>query len=126
MLAYSIPKDPLKDRWTPEVLDESLHVMHNFWPIPAAAGKGMDVLLPATKASVSCRASGDKWSKSHLGTGNQDNPKRAAAPARSSMGKLKSGKQLHRHDRAVARQSGRRLHRAERPGAETVGPARDR
>jgi len=44
VLAYSIPKDPLKDRWTPEVLDESMHVMHNFAPIPAASGKGMDVL----------------------------------------------------------------------------------
>ena len=27
--AYHIPKDPTKDRWVPDVLDESLHVMHN-------------------------------------------------------------------------------------------------
>src|SRR5262245_28531671 len=44
LTAYRIPKDPTRDRWVPEVLDEGLHVMHNFWPIPAKGGKGMDVL----------------------------------------------------------------------------------
>src|SRR6516165_8657337 len=29
LLAFRIPKDPTRDRWTPEVIDESLHVMHN-------------------------------------------------------------------------------------------------
>src|SRR5262249_3317397 len=35
ILAYKIPKDPTKDRWVPEVLDESLHVVHNFWAVEA-------------------------------------------------------------------------------------------
>ena len=29
-----------KDRWVPEVLDESLHVVHNFWPIPRDERQG--------------------------------------------------------------------------------------
>src|SRR5438270_286582 len=44
LAAYHIPGDPGRDRWVPEVLDETRHVMHNFWPIPAASGKGLDVL----------------------------------------------------------------------------------
>ena len=40
ILAYSIPKDPTKDRWVPEVIDESLHVVHNFAPVPRTDGKG--------------------------------------------------------------------------------------
>src|SRR5437762_1132843 len=36
LLAYAIPKDPVHERWVPEVLDESLHVLHNFWPLAAA------------------------------------------------------------------------------------------
>src|SRR5439155_22296251 len=44
VLAYHIPKDPVKDRWVPEVLDQGLHVVHNFWPIPSASGKGQDIL----------------------------------------------------------------------------------
>jgi hypothetical protein len=39
LLAYRIPKDPTKDRWTPEVIDESLHVMHNFAPVSAKGGE---------------------------------------------------------------------------------------
>src|SRR5437773_957235 len=44
IIAYRIPADPTKDRWEPVVLDQSLHVVHNLWPVPAAAGKGMDIL----------------------------------------------------------------------------------
>src|SRR5438094_334048 len=36
LTAYRIPKDPVKDCWVPEVLDESLHVAHNFHPIDVA------------------------------------------------------------------------------------------
>src|SRR5437867_1666828 len=44
LLAYKIPQDPTRDRWVPDVLDESLHVLHNFFPIASARGKGMDLL----------------------------------------------------------------------------------
>ena len=33
-------KIPCSDRWPPEVIDESMHVMHNFWPIPAGGRQG--------------------------------------------------------------------------------------
>src|SRR5262249_22604035 len=44
MIAYKIPNDPVHDRWTPEILDESLHVVHNFWPIRSVSCKGFDLL----------------------------------------------------------------------------------
>ncbi len=34
ILAFRIPKDPTRERWIPEVIDESLHVVHNFYPFP--------------------------------------------------------------------------------------------
>src|SRR5207244_5874638 len=40
LIAYRIPKDPTKDPWEREVLDQRLHVMLNFAPIDAPAGKG--------------------------------------------------------------------------------------
>src|SRR5262249_6001744 len=52
VLAYHIPKDPAHDRWVPEVLDESLHVVHNFYPVEAAPRRGMD-LLTASYEGVS-------------------------------------------------------------------------
>jgi hypothetical protein len=91
LLAYKIPKDPVKDRWAPEVLDESLHVVHNFWPILAAEGKGMDILT-ASYEGVNLLTRGDgKWSRKHLGQGNQANPKSNRGSSEIKQGKLKSG-----------------------------------
>ena len=104
-----------KDRWVPEVLDESLHVIHNFWPHPRRAGKGMDILTRQLRGRESLdRAADGKWTTQQLGTGNQDNPKGNRGASEIKQGKLKNGKQVHRHHRAVARQPGRRLHRAGR------------
>jgi hypothetical protein len=91
LLAYKIPKDPVKDRWVPEVIDESLHVVHNFHPIPAARGKGVDILT-ASYEGVSLLTHGDgKWSRKHLGEGNQGNPKSNRGSSEIKQGKLKSG-----------------------------------
>jgi hypothetical protein len=91
VLAYKIPKDPVKDRWVPEVIDESLHVVHNFHAIPAARGKGMDILT-ASYEGVSLLSRGDgKWSRKHLGEGNQANPKSNRGSSEIKQGKLKSG-----------------------------------
>jgi hypothetical protein len=75
ILAYKIPKDPTKDRWVPEVIDESLHVVHNFWPIPAGGDKGSDLLTASYEgASLLWHLKG-KWNRLEIGPGNQENPK---------------------------------------------------
>lgn len=76
LLAYKIPTDPLRERWTPEVLDETLHVMHNFVPIPAASGKGVDILCASFEGvNLLGREPSGKWTRKHLGEGNQANLK---------------------------------------------------
>lgn len=92
LLAFHIPKDPTRDRWQPEVLDESLYVMHNFWPVPAASGKGMDVLCASYEGVHLIRrdASG-KWTRTHIGTGNQANPKGSRGASEIKQGRLTSG-----------------------------------
>jgi hypothetical protein len=92
--AYRIPKDPTRDRWIPEVLDESLHVMHNFWPTPARAGKGMDVLTASYDGVHRLARQGDKWVKHRLGTGNQDNPKGSRGASEIKLGKLAGGREF--------------------------------
>jgi hypothetical protein len=91
LLAFRIPKDPTKDRWVPEVLDESLHVVHNFYPVSAAKGKGMDVLTASYEGVSLLTKSGDKWTKRHLGIGNQDNPNGNRGSSEVKQGKLKDG-----------------------------------
>jgi hypothetical protein len=91
LLAYRIPKDPTKNRWTPEVLDESLHVMHNFYPIPAKTGKGMDVLTASYEGVHRLERAGEKWVKHKLGAGNQDNPAKSRGASEIKRGRLKGG-----------------------------------
>jgi hypothetical protein len=70
ILAYHIPKNPTKDRWVPHVVNASLHVVHNIFPmeklhgrqfIIAASYEGVTMLFPPS----------DQW---RLGEGNQANP----------------------------------------------------
>jgi hypothetical protein len=94
ILAYRIPKDPAHDRWVPEVIDESLHVVHNFAPVPAARGKGMDVLTASYEGvNLLTHASG-KWTRRHLGKGNQDNPRSNRGSSEIKQGKLKNGRKF--------------------------------
>jgi hypothetical protein len=92
MLAYKIPKDPIHDRWVPEVLDGSLHVVHNFWPVPAAGGKGMDILCASYEGvNLLTHDVSGKWSRRQLGEGNQANPRSNRGSSEIKEGKLKNG-----------------------------------
>src|SRR6266542_200090 len=76
ILALKIPKDPVRDRWTPEILNESLHVVHNFHPVPNNFGGNFSDILTASYEGVHrLKGQGEKWTKTQVGTGNQDNPR---------------------------------------------------
>jgi hypothetical protein len=92
LIAYRIPNDPSRDRWIPEVIDESLHVMHNFWPIPSKTGKGMDVLTASYDGVYRISREGEKWARHQIATGNQDNLKGKRGASEIKSGKLKGGK----------------------------------
>ena len=92
VLAYRIPKDPVRDRWTPEVLDESMHVSHNFQAVPAEHGKGMDVLTASYEgASLLSRVDG-KWTRRHIGVGDQSHPDKSRGASEIKRGTLKNGR----------------------------------
>jgi hypothetical protein len=65
--------------------------MHNFAPIPAQSGKGMDVLTASYEGVHRLSRQADKWVKRKLGTGNQDNPRSNRGASEIKLGKLKSG-----------------------------------
>jgi hypothetical protein len=93
--AYRIPKDPARDRWVPEILDQSLHVVHNFWPIPAARGQGMDVLTASYEGvSLLAHDGPGKWTRRHLGEGNQANAKGNRGSSEIKQGTLKGGRKF--------------------------------
>ncbi len=90
--AYRIPADPVKDRWAPVVLDESLHVVHNIWPIASDHAKRKNLLTASYEGVSLLSLKGDRWTRQHLGTGNQDTPKAKRGASEIKQGKLKSGR----------------------------------
>jgi len=95
ILAYAIPKDPTRDRWVPTELAHSLHVVHNLWPVPAAVGKGQDILTASYEGvHLLSRDAAGKRRALHLGAGNQDNPGGKRGASEIKQGKLKSGRKF--------------------------------
>jgi hypothetical protein len=95
LIAYQIPKNPTRDKWEAEVLDQSLHVLHNFQGVPALGRKGMDILCASYEGvSRLTRGQGGKWSMNHIGEGNQANPKSNRGSSEVKEGKLKNGKKV--------------------------------
>lgn len=94
VLAYKTPKDPVKGPWEPIVLNEELHVCHNFWPVaPAKKGAPDDILITAYEGVFLLRHDGTKYVAEKKGAGNQDNPKSNRGASEIKLGALKSGKQ---------------------------------
>jgi hypothetical protein len=92
ILSYPIPADPVKGPWEPKVLNETLHVVHNFFPVPAPDRKRMD-LLTASYEGVRLLAPGadGTWTAHEIGTGNQAAPTGSRGASEIKAGKLKSG-----------------------------------
>jgi len=95
LTAYRIPEDPTRDRWPAEVLDQSLHVLHNFCSVPAQDRSGKD-LLCASYEGITLLKPGEagKWTGTRLADGNQANPKGNRGSSEVAMGRLKSGKKV--------------------------------
>jgi hypothetical protein len=91
LLAYRIPKDPVRDRWVSDVIDESLHVLHNFFPISAATGKGSDILTASYEGVSLLSRDGEHWRRRLIGSGNQDNLKGSRGASEVKQGRLKDG-----------------------------------
>ncbi len=95
VLAYSIPKDPVKGPWQPVVLNEELHVCHNLWPFsPGIKGKPDDILVAAYEGVFLLHRDGEKWTAVKKGAGNQANLKSNRGASEVKLGKLASGERM--------------------------------
>jgi len=91
ILSYAIPKDPEKDTWQPQVLNEDLHVAHNFFPTDFDRDGKLDLLVASFEGvSLLKRMDDGSWSRTHIGEGNQQtSPNRGASEVKH--GRLKGG-----------------------------------
>lgn len=89
--AYRIPKDPVNDRWVPDVLNEELHVSHNFHPVPMPGVRHENILIASYEGVSLLHKQADKWKREHLHAGNQINPNGSRGASEIKLGRLKSG-----------------------------------
>ena len=92
ILSFAIPKDPVNGPWVPEVVDDSLHVTHNFWPTDLNKDGKTDLLVVSFEGVHLFQRQGkNRWSKHLIGVGDQQSsPNRGASEIRH--GKFGSGK----------------------------------
>jgi hypothetical protein len=91
ILSYKIPADPVKGPWRAEVLNDELHVAHNFWPTDFDRDGQLDLLVASFEGvSLLKRQTDGKWQRTLLGSGNQQtSPSRGASEIKH--GRLASG-----------------------------------
>ena len=91
LLSFAIPKDPVAGPWVPQVINDELHVSHNFQPVDMN-GDGKPEILVVSFEGVHLleRQSDGKWNRTHIGTGNQQtSPNRGASEIK--LGRLSGG-----------------------------------
>lgn len=91
ILAYKVPSDPVKGPWTPDTINEELHVAHNFQPTDLDRDGKTDILVASFEGvSWLRRGDGGRWSRAHIGAGNQETtPNKGASEIK--LGRLASG-----------------------------------
>ena len=76
-----IPADPVTGPWMPRVINEELHVAHNFWPTDLDRDGKLDMLVASFEGvSLLTRADDGTWQRTLIGSGNQEtSPSRGAS-----------------------------------------------
>lgn len=91
VLAFSVPKNPAVDRWPMRVLDEGMHVTHNFQPVDFDGDKDLDILCTSFEGVNLLTNDGrGNFHREVIGRGNQEtSPNRGASEIK--LGRLANG-----------------------------------
>jgi hypothetical protein len=91
LLSFKIPADPVKDQWPVSVINDKLHVMHNFYPVDVNGDKQLDILCASFEGvTLLEREKEGAWLASHIGEGEQaTSPSRGASEIK--LGRMANG-----------------------------------
>lgn len=91
ILSYKIPQDPVRDPWKAEVINQDLHVSHNFQVVDLDDDGRLDMLVVSYEGiSLLKRDDNGRWSRVLLHEGNQTSePSKGASEIK--LGKLAGG-----------------------------------
>jgi hypothetical protein len=80
VLAFSVPPDPVRDRWPAAVVDDGMHVAHNFFPTDFDGDGRQEILCTSFEGVSLLERVEDGFRRTLIGTGNQaTTPNRGAS-----------------------------------------------
>lgn len=86
VLAFTIPPNASHDPWPVQVLNEQLHVVHNFHPTDFDGDSQTEILVASFEGVSVLRRQGEDWQRTALGSGNQaTRPERGASEIRAGL-----------------------------------------
>jgi hypothetical protein len=89
-LAFTIPAEPAKQPWPVTVLNDDMHVTHNFWPVDWDADPATELLFVSFEGvHLLDRAINGTWQRRKLGIGEQHSPPNRGA-SEIKFGKLRN------------------------------------
>jgi hypothetical protein len=92
LLAYRIPADPVRDRWVPEVIDDGLHVMHNFFTyLPKIKADTCSILTASYEGVHHLEHVDGTWHKEKVGDGNQERANDRRGASEIKQGRFRDG-----------------------------------
>jgi len=77
------PADPFKDKWTREVVQNDLHITHNFWPADLDGDGKQEILLAGLEGVFIYKQTDGKWTPTKIGDGD---------PVKKGAGEIKIGR----------------------------------
>lgn len=92
IIVYRPPSDPDTQPWTREVAEETLHVVHNLWPLQWDRDRADEILLASFEGiHLLDRSGAGKWNLTKLADGDQESrPNRGSSEIKA--GRLPNGK----------------------------------
>lgn len=73
LLAYPVPQDPIKGPWEPKLINDELHVTHNFQVTDFNHDKKPDIVIVSFEGVHLLEQDGaGNWQRTRIGTGNQE------------------------------------------------------
>lgn len=87
LLAYAIPADPVAGPWTPQVINDELHVSHNLIPTDLNGDGKLELLVVSFEGvHLLERQANGAWRRTRIGTGNQQTmPNRGASEIKRGL-----------------------------------------
>lgn len=90
LTAFTIPANPMKDRWQPTVLNAAMNRMHNHWHVDLDGDKKTDTLTASAEGVHLIRQTADGWTAKKLSAGQTDG--RSTGAGEVKLGKARNGR----------------------------------